>query len=592
MLLMTTHRPRNVNATRAAGILYGDWGTSKAYVIGLAFGLAGYASFWPILGVAVLSIFVGLNYIFICRFYPNGGGVYASVRNRSEVLAIMGAFFLVADYLVTAALSALSAFNYLGVSDPVIYSAIFIVIIGGLNYFGPRHTGTFAFFVALAAVFIFTCLFFTSLPFLAEGWHHLKAPPKDPLTFWTQFCSVIVALSGVETIANTTSVMKLNPGSSLEHPVVTKTSTPAILSVMTEVVVYTTIFALAACAIGNFVIQNQTVSAPGYPGVGNYMLSYLALVFGSKLMGATAGMVFSQILKVIVVLILLSAVNTAINGLIALQYIMASDDELPQPFSKINSWGVPFIPLVVAGIIPAILILIFKQVNLLADLYAIGFVGAIATNLGATSTDKTKPLKKGARAFMFCTFLAMAAIELTLFIQKPHARYFVIGILLVGLALRALARWLKKRRLAPTLAQPIFEEIKGGTLCITRRLGKGVKKAVDLSNRQKTPLNIVFVREQKVISDRDLKRTGAKDSAAKRVFDYVKEHGDPQLIHTYYCVTDSYINIALAYAERFEVTRIIVDAPPSKFHTLIRGNPVKALQRQLPPAIVFTAVSR
>lgn len=43
MLLRTTRRPRNLNAERAAGFLYGDLGTSKAYVIGLAFAVAGYA---------------------------------------------------------------------------------------------------------------------------------------------------------------------------------------------------------------------------------------------------------------------------------------------------------------------------------------------------------------------------------------------------------------------------------------------------------------------------------------------------------------------------------------------------------------------
>ena len=35
------HRPRNVDWKRAAALLYGDWGTSKAYVIGLAFVAAG-----------------------------------------------------------------------------------------------------------------------------------------------------------------------------------------------------------------------------------------------------------------------------------------------------------------------------------------------------------------------------------------------------------------------------------------------------------------------------------------------------------------------------------------------------------------------
>ena len=33
-------RPRNVDWKAAAAILYGDWGTSKAYVIGLAFAVA------------------------------------------------------------------------------------------------------------------------------------------------------------------------------------------------------------------------------------------------------------------------------------------------------------------------------------------------------------------------------------------------------------------------------------------------------------------------------------------------------------------------------------------------------------------------
>ena len=98
--------------------MYGDWGTSKAYVIGLAFAVAGYASFWLIALMCVLTALVGINYMIICRLYPDGGGVYASVRHRSEVISIVGAFLLIADYLVTAAISSLSAFAYLGVPHP------------------------------------------------------------------------------------------------------------------------------------------------------------------------------------------------------------------------------------------------------------------------------------------------------------------------------------------------------------------------------------------------------------------------------------------------------------------------------------------
>jgi hypothetical protein len=75
MLTLSTHRPRNVNTPRAAAILYGDWGTSKAYVVGLAFAVAGYSSFWLLAPMCLLTALVGINYITICRHYPDGGGV-------------------------------------------------------------------------------------------------------------------------------------------------------------------------------------------------------------------------------------------------------------------------------------------------------------------------------------------------------------------------------------------------------------------------------------------------------------------------------------------------------------------------------------
>ena len=74
--------------------------------------------------MCVLTALVGLNYMVICRLYPDGGGVYASVRHRSEVISIVGAFLLIADYLVTAAISALSAFAYLGVPHPEKFAAL------------------------------------------------------------------------------------------------------------------------------------------------------------------------------------------------------------------------------------------------------------------------------------------------------------------------------------------------------------------------------------------------------------------------------------------------------------------------------------
>ena len=47
---------------------------------------------------------------------------------------------------------------------------------------------------------------------------------------------------------------------------------------------------------------------------------------------------------------------------------------------------------------------------------------------------------------MFCTFLIMAAIEITLFIEKDHARTFVVSIMALGLLMRALVLEQKDRK--------------------------------------------------------------------------------------------------------------------------------------------------
>src|SRR5712671_1785594 len=112
--LLSSERPRNVGWKQAAGLLFGDWGTSRLYVLGLALFFAGRSSFWLIVGMSVLILAVGWAYTQICRIYPDGGGVYTAAKSRSRTLAVIGALLLFADYTVTASLSSLDAFHYFG----------------------------------------------------------------------------------------------------------------------------------------------------------------------------------------------------------------------------------------------------------------------------------------------------------------------------------------------------------------------------------------------------------------------------------------------------------------------------------------------
>src|SRR4051795_6309308 len=96
--MLASERPRNVGWLQAAGLLFGDWGTSRLYVLGLAFLFAGRTSFWLILMMSVLILAVGWAYTQICRIYPDGGGVYTAAKHKSRILAVIGALLLFAAH--------------------------------------------------------------------------------------------------------------------------------------------------------------------------------------------------------------------------------------------------------------------------------------------------------------------------------------------------------------------------------------------------------------------------------------------------------------------------------------------------------------
>src|SRR3954469_17991239 len=116
MLVSHQERPRELKWYHAAPMLYGDWGTSRLYVLGLAVYFALFSSFWYIVAVGLLVASVGWAYTVVCRVYPDGGGVYTAARQISPLLSVIGALLLFADYAVTAALSAFDAMHYMGMA--------------------------------------------------------------------------------------------------------------------------------------------------------------------------------------------------------------------------------------------------------------------------------------------------------------------------------------------------------------------------------------------------------------------------------------------------------------------------------------------
>ena len=599
MIATNVKRPRNVDVPRAAAILYGDWGTSKAYVIGLAFAVAGYASFWLIAPMCILTALVGINYMIICRLYPDGGGVYASVRHRSEVISIVGAFLLVADYLVTAAISALSAFQYLGVPHPEKFAAGAILIIGLLNLLGPRHTGGLAFLISVPTAIVVLTLGLFSIPHLHDAVGHLRPLHGSFWQNWAGFVGIVLALSGVEAIANATGVMKLDPGSTEARPSVRKTSTRAILWVMVEVCVFTALLGLAMHALGGLQTANGDVNAPGAEGVRDYMLRYMGEAFVGGALGAGLGHIFGIIVSIVFALLLLSAVNTAIVDLITIQFLMARDRELPNIFERLNQWGVPSAGMLLATIVPIALVVLVKDMAGLADLYAVGVVGAIATNLGATSTDWKLTIKPWERTLMFGTFIVMAAIELSLLVDKPNARYFAVTILAVGLILRGLVQERRMKKQARITAPPAAVQLSAAAsdmvsdfttaesiLCAIRGSGRTLDFALREARETGRRLYLLFVREQRFMTEQDTKRKWQEDREAAEIFEAAKEKaGDKPPLYCY-AVSESAAATIVDIAATLGAARLILGAPKrNALVNILRGNVVREVSDLLPEEI-------
>src|SRR5439155_13815592 len=93
---------------------------------------------------------------------------------------------------------------------------------------------SFADALALPTALVVVLLIAISVPHFTTRF--LEPRHESLTTVWVQFVSVILALCGAESIANLPGVMKLDPGSTMEHPSVARESLKAIAPVAIEVV--------------------------------------------------------------------------------------------------------------------------------------------------------------------------------------------------------------------------------------------------------------------------------------------------------------------------------------------------------------------
>jgi amino acid transporter/nucleotide-binding universal stress UspA family protein len=592
------HRPRNVDWKRAAALLYGDWGTSKAYVIGLAFVAAGFASGPIILAVCLLTAVVAYNYIIVCAHFPDGGGVYSAARQQSRFLASTGALLLVANFIVTAALSGWAAVSYFGVPSkyaPVATMAL-VLVVGVINYFGPKHSGSVSIWLAIPAVIVVVTIVVLSAAHL--NIEHFEPRHENLGNTWVAFVGVILALSGVEAVANITGVMKLDPDSTAQHPKVTRTATKAIVPVAIEVVLGTLLLGWAMLSLPKNMV-------PQLASHKEDMLRFLAQVYGGMAGGLAVGQALSIIVAIVFGLLLLSAVNTAIVALIGVVYMMAQDGEMPRQLARLNSHGVPGIPLVAAVAIPILVLAVTKDFEALAGLYAIGVVGAIAVNLGSCTFNTRLGLPWYQRAIMGGTFVVLAAVWLTIAKTKSDALFFAMCVLGAGYALRAYshkASGLKTMTVAKQVAEMVTPDLaatlearlmEGQKIMVAARgVTPALAFALEEAQLRKATLCVLYVKEIAVFfTGAPIQVRRAKwqeDPAANAIMSLTMRLGQERgiAVQPVYAVSEDAAATILDLSATLGVDYLIIGASQrTAMAKLLGGSVVTNVAQQLPESI-------
>jgi amino acid transporter len=412
------------------------------------------------------------------------------------------------------------------------------------------------------------------------------------------FVGVILALSGVEAIANITGVMKTDPDSTPERPKVTRTATKAILPVAIEVVIGTALLGWAMLSLPRNLLPQLTSHKED-------MLRFLAEVYGAMAGGLVVGQVLSLVVGIVFGLLLLSAVNTAIVALIGVVYMMAQDGEMPRQLARLNPHGVPRIPLILAVAIPVLVLAVTREFEALAGLYAIGVVGAIAVNLGSCTFNKRLGLPWYQRVIMGMTFFVLVAVELTIAKTKPEALFFAMCVLFAGYALRAYSHkvsGLKTMTVTRQVAEMVSPDLEAR---LEARLSEGQKImvaargvtpalafALEEAQLRKATLCVLYVKEIAVYFTGGPTTVGRTrwqdDPAATAIMSLTMRLGAERdiAVQPVYAVSEDTATTILDLAATLGVDYLIIGASQrTAMAKLLGGSVVTSVAQQLPDSI-------
>jgi amino acid transporter len=358
----------------AWAVVFCDIGTSIYYVPGILYKEPGIGNLAPFFVALTIVGFVLLasKYVEVSWRNPEGGGVVTvATKAFGPFAGAVGGMLIIVDYFLTAAISSVSAFQYIGSVAPFFaqhvtaFAGLGLVCLAVLNIVGIRESAIVAFYMAIAALTVNLVLAGVVLAGMTpEQWSHLWAQTLQvrqlPLsTALIGFGGAWLAFSGLE------SISQLSPA--MAQPI-RRTATRAMALVVLTIAVTSPL--LTSMAIAGL---SPAIKAARYES----MMSALGETYSGPALAWSVVLTASALL--------LFAANTALIGGYHVFLALARNDYMPRILSKRNRlFGTPHVGIVFFTVV--VLLVIWSsagRLEFLGHLYSFGLLGAFTfTSLG------------------------------------------------------------------------------------------------------------------------------------------------------------------------------------------------------------------
>jgi len=351
-------------------VVFADIGTSVYYTPGILFGQPSVRAHAALFVGLTLLVFVLLTrkYGEVAVRYPEGGGVVTVAAHALHPFAgLVGGLFILVDYFLTAAISALSGIIYLGDVLPALkpvpvqlgVALAALVALALLNLVGVNASATvnatFATIAAASQLLVVAAVVVHVGParLMADLPRVLAGPRLTPLTLLTGYAGAFLAFSGLE------SISQLSPAMAEPRRRVTRLALGAVVASIGLTSPLLTLWATTVLPVTSHTDPNQFISLLGGYAAGR----------GLEIEVAVSG-----------ALLLVFASNTALIGGYHVFLALARLGFLPMALEQRNRLrGTPHWAILTAVTIPLLVLLASRgNVGVLGDLYAFGLLGAFS----------------------------------------------------------------------------------------------------------------------------------------------------------------------------------------------------------------------